>query len=41
MYACILEINGEVDEIVRGQGLVVAVANLLVAVDAVIVQHVQ
>lgn len=35
------EINGEVDEVVRGQGLVIAAGHLLVAVDAVVVQHVQ
>lgn len=36
-----LEINGEIYKIVGGKWLVLAIAHLLVAVNAMIVQHVQ
>lgn len=36
-----LEINGKIHEIIGGQRLVIAVANLLVAVNTVVVQHIQ
>lgn len=37
----LLEINGEIDEVIGGQRLVIPFSNLFIAVNAVVVQHIQ
>lgn len=41
MYYNLQEIYGEVNEVIGRQGLVVSFNNLLVAVNAVVVEHIQ